>query len=452
MNITVEQQPECTATLRAEIPADTVSKERKGIVKAFSSQAKIPGFRPGKIPTKVIEKRFANDIKQELESRLINDACTEALKQNEDLRVLHFKNPESISLNDDGSFSFTMSLVLAPTFELPEYKGIEVKLPSADATDEEVQRELDGVLERYADYKDVTDRNLQSGDIAVIDFTSTLEGKPLEEALGKPVGILAGKEDYWVKLQDDAFLPGFSEQLEGAAIDESREITCAVGDDFPLEDLRGKDLVLSVTVKGIKEQELPELNDTFVSETLQFGEGKTVDDLKSLISEQITQQKTKQNNESKVNQIVEHLIAQVDFELPQELVDAEAQGAADDMVARGAQAGLSDEEIEAQQADIIATAQIQARNNLKTNFLLQDIAEAEKIEVSDQDLIQRIAAMAQQAKKPVKKYIRELQKSGQINSIRNSILIGKAIDFLVDNANITTEGAESEETAETTED
>jgi len=451
MNITVEQQPECTATLRAEIPADLVSKERKGIVKAFGAQAKIPGFRPGKIPVKVIEKRFGNDIKQELESRLINDACTEALKQNEDLKVLHFKNPESITLNDDGSFTFTMPLVLAPTFELPEYKGIEVKLPSADATDEELQRELDGVLERYADYKDVTDRSLESSDIAVIDFTSTLEGQPLEEALGKPAGILGGKEDYWVKLQDDAFLPGFSEQLEGAALDESREITCAVGDDFPLEDLRGKDLVLSVTVKGIKVQELPELNDEFVAETLQFGEDKTVDDLKSLISEQITQQKTQQINESKVNQIVEQLIERVDFDLPQELIDAEAQGAADDMVARGAEAGLSDEEIQAQQADIIATSQVQARNNLKTNFLLQDIAEAEKIEVTDQDLIERIGAMAQQAKKPVKKYIREIQKSGQINSIRNSILIGKAIDFLVDNANISEVEADSD-TAETTED
>jgi len=451
MNITVEQQPECTATLRAEIPADLVSKERKDIVKAFGAQAKIPGFRPGKIPTKIIEKRFGNDIKQELESRLINNACTEALKQNEDLKVLHFKTPESIDFTDDGSLTFTMPLILAPTFELPEYKGIEVKLPSADATDEEVQRELDGVLERYADYKDVTDRALQSGDIAVIDFTSTLEGKPLEEAIGKPAGILGGKEDYWVKLQDDAFLPGFSEQLEGAAIDESREVTCAVGDDFPLEDLQGKDLVLSVTVKGIKQQELPELNDEFVSKTLQFGEDKTVDDLKTLISEQITQQKTQQINESKVNQIVEQLIERVDFELPQELIDSETQGAADDIVSRGAQAGLSDEEIAAQQGDIIATAQVQARNNLKTNFILQDIAEAEKIEVTDQDLIQRIAAMAQQAKKPVKKYIREIQKSGQINSIRNSILIGKAIDFLVEEANISEVDADSE-TAETTED
>lgn len=444
MNITVEKQAECTATLNAEIPADRVSKERKSIVKTYQTQAKLPGFRPGKTPNKIIEKRFADAIREELESRLINEACSGALKQDETLKVLQFKNPESINHNDDGSLSVTMPLILAPTFELPEYKGIEVKLPSGDATEEEIQRELDGVLERYADYKDIEDRPLQSDDIAVIDFTSTLEGKPLEEALGKPAGILAGKEDYWVKLQDDAFLPGFSQQLEGTAVGEDREVTCAVGDDFPLEDLRGKDLVFAVSVKGIKEQNLPELDDAFVADTLQFGEGKTVDDLKQLISEQIGQQKAQQINENKVNQIVEQLIERVDFELPEELVAAEAQGSADDMVARGAQAGLSDEEIEAQQADIIATAQIQARNNLKTNFILQEIASAEEIKVEEAELIQRINAMAKQAKKPVKSYARELQRSGRIESLQNSILVGKAIDFLVENADISEIEVETE--------
>lgn len=445
MNITVEKQPECTATLRAEIPADRVSQERKSIVKAYGAQAKIPGFRPGKTPVSVIEKRFADAIKEELESRLINEACSGAMKQDEDLKVLHFKNPESIDHNDDGTFTFTMPLILAPSFELPEYKGIEVKLPSADATDEELQRELDGVLERYAEYNDIENRALQSGDIAVIDFTSTLEGKPLEEALGKPAGILGGKEDYWVRLQDDAFLPGFSEQLEGAAKDEAREVTCAVGDDFPLEELQGKDLVFAVTIKDIKEQDLPELDDAFVADTLQFGEGKTVDDLKELITEQIAQQKAQQNNENKVNQIVEQLIERVDFELPQELVTAEAQGSADDMVARGAQAGLSDEDIEAQQADIVATAQVQARNNLKTNFILQEIAQAEDINVSETEMAQRITAMAKQEKKAVKTYARELQKSGRISSIQNSMLIGKAIDFLVENAKIEETEAETAE-------
>ena len=190
MNITVDKQPECTATLRAEIPAEKVQSERKSIVKAFGAQAKIPGFRPGKTPVSVIEKRFADDIKAELESRLISAACSEAMQKDSELKVLNFKNPEAVEFADGGDFSFTMPLILAPEFEIPEYKDIEISVASADATDEELQREIDGLLERYADYSDIEDRALATDDIAVIDFTSTLDGKPLEEAIGKPVGCL----------------------------------------------------------------------------------------------------------------------------------------------------------------------------------------------------------------------------------------------------------------------
>ena len=449
MNITVDKQPECTATLRAEIPAEKVQTERKSIVKAFGSQAKIPGFRPGKTPISVIEKRFANDIKQELESRLISEACSEAMKKDEELKVLNFKTPETLTHAEDGSFSFVMPIILAPSFELPDYKGLEVKIAPADATDDEVQRELDGVTERYADYSNIEGRPLQSNDIAVIDFTSTLDGKPLEEALGKPAGMLSGKDDYWLQIKDDAFLPGFAKQIEGASAGDKREVKCTVGDDFPMEDLHGKELVFDVAIKEIKEQKLPELDDAFVAETLQLGEGKTLDDLKGLISEQITQQKKQQAEESKVNQIVEALLAKVDFPLPEEMVAAEAQGSADDMVARGAQAGLSDEEIAAQQAAIIANAQVQARNNLKTNFILQEIAREENIEVSDAETMQRISAMAQQQKKSPKLLIKELQKSGRISSLKNSILIGKAIDFLVDNAKVEETEAQADDNTKT---
>jgi len=237
-------------------------------------------------------------------------------------------------------------------------------------------------------------------------------------------------------LKDDSFLPGFAKQLEGAAKDETREVTSSVGDDFPLTDLHGKDILFTVTVKGIKEQTLPEMNDAFVADTLQFGKDKTVDDLKELISEQITMQKKKQSEENKVNQIVETLLARVDFALPEELVAQEAQGSADDMVARGAQAGMSDEDIASQQADIISSAQVQAKNNLKTNFILQEIAHAEKIAVTDNEVAQRVAGMAQQEKKSPKALMAEMQKSGRISSLRNSILIGKAIDFLVDSAKV----------------
>ncbi len=440
MNITVDTLSDCLATLHAEIPADKVQTERKNIVKAYSAQAKIPGFRPGKTPTSVVEKRFADDIKQELESRLINAACDEALKQDENLRVLNFKAPEKASVEDNGSFKLVMPLILAPTFDIPDYKNLEVTIEPVAATEEEVAREVDGLLQRYADYKDIEDRPLQADDICVMDFTSTVDG----EALDDSKGVLAGKEDYWIQLKDEAFLPGFHEQLLGAATGDTREVKCALNDEFPVEDLQGKEIVFSVTVKQIKEQDLPAFDDKFVADVLQFGEGKTVADVKELIEEQIQQQKTQKNNEEKVNQIVENLLGKVDFTLPQELIDGEAQNNLDQMVQRAAQQGITDEQLLSQEKEMAENSQIQARNNLKTNFILQEIAHEEKIAVTDQEVIERIGQIAQQQKKKPKAMIQELQKEGRIPSLRNSILIGKAIDFLVESAKVTEVAAKAE--------
>ena len=433
MNITVDTLPDCIATLHAEIPADQVQTERKKIVKAYGAQAKIPGFRPGKTPTSVIEKRFADDIKQELESRLINDACDEALKQNQDLRVLNFKAPETATVEENGTFKLVMPIILAPTFELPEYKDLEVTIQSTEATEEDMQREIDGLLQRYADYKEIKDRSLQSDDICVMDFTSTIDGKTLDASKG----ILAGKEDYWIQLKDEAFLPGFHEQLIGASTGDTCKVTCTLDAEFPVEDIQNKEIVFTVTIKTIKEQELPDFDDKFVAETLQFGDDKTIDDVKDLIKEQIQQQKTQKNNEEKVNQIVENLLGKVDFVLPQELVDGEAQSSLTQMAQRATQQGITDEQMIAQESEMIENAQAQARNNLKTNFILQDIAHEEKITVTDNEVIQRIGQIAQQQKKQPKAMINELQKEGRIPSLRNSILIGKAIHFLVDSAKVT---------------
>jgi trigger factor len=197
--------------------------------------------------------------------------------------------------------------------------------------------------------------------------------------------------------------------------------------------VRGREVVFTVTLNEIKQQTLPEANDEFAAKVLP---GKSLEDIKGLIREQMTEQATREAEEAKVSQIVAHLNAQIDFELPDELVGAETQGTADSMVERGVNAGMSEEDISTQQNEIFAAAGQQARTNLKTNFILQEIARVESITVSDQDMLQRVAAMASQRRQPIQKLIKELQAEGKISGIRSSVLIGKVIDFLVENANV----------------
>ena len=136
MNIRLEKKEKCLATLNIEVPAETVADERAKVIKAFVTQARIPGFRPGKAPKAVIEKAHGEDISQEVESRLIQKSFQEALKENEDLKVLNVKNPENVTHQPDGSFTFDAELITSPEFSLPEYKGLAIDVPKMDVTDE----------------------------------------------------------------------------------------------------------------------------------------------------------------------------------------------------------------------------------------------------------------------------------------------------------------------------
>lgn len=441
MNIVVEKLPKCIANLRVEIPSEKITGERNRILNGYTTHARIPGFRPGKAPRAVVEKRFQREITEELESTLVREAYDEAMRR-DSLKVLDFGTPEQLTFQPDGTLTFHATLTLAPEVTLPEYKGILVHVPSADVKEEEVDRQIDSIRERFSDFKDIAGRPAAKGDIAVIDFTTTLDGKSVQETVGKSVGYLDGREGFWLKLDGSALLPGFADAAEGMNPGESREIKLTVPTDFPIAELREREITFSATLKELKEQVLPEANDEFAA---RVAPGKTLADLRNLIRERIDHETRGKIDDMKVNQIVAYLDSHVDTELPDALVTAETQSQADAMVEQGLKAGMSEEEIQAQQAGLFGAAREQARTNIKTNFILQEIARAEKLTVTDQELIRHLAAAAQSRKQPVKKFIKELQKTDRIPGIRNSILSGKTIDFLVEHA--TVEQITQEETA-----
>lgn len=433
MNITIERQEKCLATLRVEIPSATVSAEKSKILAQYAKDAKIPGFRPGKAPLAVIEKRYQKDITEEVEYRLINQSLQESLKK-EAIKVLDFGNPDKTLYTAEGGFQFETVITLAPDITLPEYKGIAVTVPTNEVSDEDVTTQLDDLRQRFSEYNTVEGRGVALGDFAIIDFTSTLDGKPLEEALGRPAGYLAGREGFWVKMQDDAFIPGFAAQLVGLSVGESKEVTITIPDDFPIEELRGKELVFHVTLKEVKTQVLPELNDEFAAKLM--GPEKTMDDLRQTIAEGMKSNKQKEIDDMKINQLIAHFDQVVEFEIPESLLQAETQNQADALVRSAAESGMSNDEITSQTEALLDTAAAQAKTNIKTNFILQEIAEKENISVSDQELVQHLIAIASRRKEDPSKFIKDLQKGGQLPGIRNSLLINKALDFLLEHASV----------------
>jgi trigger factor len=214
---------------------------------------------------------------------------------------------------------------------------------------------------------------------------------------------------------------------------DSREIKITLPEDFPVADLQNREMVFSVKLGELKEAELPALDDELASK---LAPGKTLAEITEIIRENMGHERKRRIDDMKVNQIVAQLNSQLDFELPDELVNQETQSQADAMVSRGVQAGMSEEEISSQQAEIFASAGQQAITNLRTNFVLQEIARAEGIAVSDVEMVNHLARVAQSRKIAPKKLIKDMQKAGRLPSVRSSILIGKAIDFLVQQANV----------------
>jgi len=432
MNIVVEKQPKCVATLRVEIPAEQVNGKRNQILRTYSSKSRIPGFRPGKAPQAIIEKRYGKDIADELQGNLINEAYDEALKQ-ESLKVLDFGVPEAITQHPDGSFSFQATLMLAPEVQVPEYKGLAVTVPPAAVPEEEFTQQLESLRERFADFQPIEDRPAAMGDFAVLDYSSTVNGQPTEEFLGKPAGFLASREGFWLRLDEQSFLPGFAAQVVDMNPGETRDIRLSLPDEFPVAELRNCEMFVNTTLKELKRSILPDLDDALAE---RLAHGKTIEELKSLIRENMQTERQRKINDMKVNQIVAHFNAQVAFELPEELITQETQTQADSMVERGIRAGMTEEEVQSQQAEIFATAQQQAVSNLRTNFILQEIARAENITVDDKELVSHLVQIAASRKVAPKKFIKDMQRAGRISSIRQSIMIGKAIDFLVEHANV----------------
>ncbi|MGB5560250.1 MAG: trigger factor, partial [Paracoccaceae bacterium] len=357
MNIVVEKQPNCVATLRVEIPADKVKGQRDQIVRGYSSKARVPGFRPGKAPRAIIEKRFDKEISEELNEALFNEAFDEAMKQEETLKVLDFGMPQDLTTQPDGGISFVSILTLAPEFTLPEYKGVSVTVPPLDVPDEDVQAQLTALQERFADFKDIEGRPAAMADYAVLDYTSSVDGKPTEEFLGKSAGFLTGREGFWVRLDEKAFLPGFAAQLVDMNAGDSKEITITLPEDFPVADLQNREIVFSTTLKELKEAILPALDDELATK---LAPGKTIADITEIIRENMQQERKRKIDDMKVNQIVAHINSLVDFELPEELVNQETQSQADALVQRGVQSGMTEDEIASQQAEIFASAGNQA--------------------------------------------------------------------------------------------
>jgi trigger factor len=432
MKVEVEKQSGSVSTLQIELPPEEVSKEWDAIANSFARFAKIPGYRPGKAPRAVIEKRFRKEIQDELTKKLVSKSYHEAIEQ-EQLRVASLANIEDVQLGEDKSMRFRATVVTAPEFELPEYKNIPVQLPETNVSESEVDIAIERLRDQSADFVDVPERGLEMGDFAVIDFEGSTDGKPISEIAPQASKNLHGGKKFWLHLASDNFLPKFCEQMVGQKPSETRTVTVDFAVDFPVKELAGKQANYDVTVREIKQKVLPALDDAFAAKLIP---GKTFADLRQILEHDLGHEKEHERERAKEGQVVKYLHERIQLELPPPLLKSETRRILADLVQRNRERGVPDEMLKDKEKELIETAAGLAAHRLKTNFILHRIAERENIQVSRDDINARLREEAARYNVPMEKMRKELQEHDGLDGFAEQILLGKTLDFLKANVSV----------------
>ncbi len=432
MNIEIVRKPGCEVEVKATIPGETVDAEWERILGEFCQHARMPGFRPGKAPRNVVERRYRKAIHEELTRELVGRGLRAAIKDN-NLEVLRLAKVDDVVIAEDKSMTFSTTMVTAPQFDLPEYKGLTLPVPPDTVHDEEVDEALDNLRGQFAEYPEVEGRPLALEDYAVLDYSATCGGRPLEETAPEAAKFFGENKDFWLRVVENAFLPGFVEAILGMEVGGTRQFDISIADDFPRQDLRGLSLQYKVTLKGIRTQVLPELNDEFAAKV---GKDLTLDDLRREVREDLQREKKRRQERVASRAAIDQITSRVEFDLPGALVKEETRRLLEDMVEENRRRGVSDDELASHKDELVAGAERAARANLKTRFILLKIAEAEKIEATDGDLEKRILFMAYRWRMKPQQVRKELEKNDAIPGIKEEILVGKALDFVVSQSNL----------------
>ena len=433
MQVKLKKQAQCLAEASIKIPNKEAREYQQKIIKKYQDGVNLQGFRKGKAPKEIVEKKYQKQIKEDLKSTLLNQGITEAVKTHK-LRVLQCEVQE-IKADSKENYEIKAIFILSPKFTLPKYKEIEISIKKEAIGEQEIEKELQLLREKSAESKEIKNRPLQKGDLALISYTTKYKNKPLQEAFNKTIGIkhLASKEDFWLKIDKNSFLPDFCLQLEGMNINEKKKFNFKLPKDFSIKELSQKEIQFSVSLKELKELQLPELNDEFANK---FLPNKTLKELKELISESLKQQQKQQAKEEKNQQIFRYLDEKSKFDLPEKLVQEETQRIIQSTLEQNKARGINEEDLEKIKQQIATTAKQQATANLKIEFILQEIAQKEKIQITEIEFQENIKTMAQMRKSTPEKIMKEMEKNKQIQNIRYSMNKGKIIDFLIDNAKL----------------
>ena len=432
---------ECEREISIEIPSDVVSGELDSFVARYQKMARVPGFRRGKTPAGLVRRRFADELKQEVVESLVPKFFREEV-QKQGFSPISQPRITDFHFEDGEPLRFKAVFEIMPTIELSPYDDLRAERGDTRVSEEEVEKELQSLRENQASYSSVgEDRGLQDGDFAQASFTGTPvekqssglvdpAGNPInssEEA--KPTGAQpVHMDDILIDIGGTNTVKEFSENLRGAKAGEERTFAIAYPEDAQDKRLAGKTLEYKVQIKGIKQKQVPELNDEFAKE---LGEFKSVDELRTRIREQIEAQKKHEIEHAAKDKLVEELVRRNQFPIPESLVEQQVTSRLERGFLALAAQGMRAEDRRKMDIGRLRSAQRDAATReVKASLILEKIAEKENIQASDAELDTEVERFAAQSRQPVEAVRKKLTDDGALERIRERIRNEKTLDFI----------------------
>ena len=425
MSLQVEKLEKNMAKLTIEVGAEELEKAIQSAYQKQKSKISIPGFRKGKVPRQIIEKMYGKEIfYEDAVNELIPDAYEKALDECEE-DIVSSPQIDVTQIEAGKPFIFTATVALKPEVKLGKYKGVKVDKADISVTDDEINEVVERERDNNARNIVVEDRPVKDGDMTLIDFEGFVDGVAFEGGKG---------EDYPLTIGSGAFIPGFEEQLVGAELGKEVEVNVTFPEDYHSDDLKGKAAVFKCTVKEIKEKELPDVDDEFASEVSEFD---TLAEYKESIKKDLEEKKAKEAKDAKEEAAIDAIIEASEMDIPDAMIETQQKQMVDEFAQRISMQGLSMEQYlqftGTNYNQMVEQVKPQAEKRIKSRLVLEAVAAAEKLEVTDEEYDKEIEVMAEAYQMDVDK-VKEMLGEREAKNIRKDLLVRKAADFVVENA------------------
>ena len=425
MSVQVEKLEKNMAKLTIEVPA---AEFEAAIQEAYLKNKKrisLPGFRKGKVPRMMIEKMYGEGFFYEDAANAVIPKAYEKAAMESEIEIVSRPeiNVEQIGKGKD--FIFTATVAVKPEVTLGQYKGLEYDEKPVEVTDEDLEQELKKVQEQNARTITVEDRAIANGDIAVIDFTGSVDGEEFEGGKG---------EDYELVIGSHSFVDTFEDQLIGKNTGDEVEVNVTFPEDYQAADLAGKPALFKVVIKAIKTKEIPEIDDEFASDVSDFD---TLDEYKEDLKKTILEKKEKTAKTAKENALVDKVIENAQMDIPEPMIELEVRQMADEFAQRMQMQGLSMEQYMQYTGltseKLLEEMKPNAEKKIKTRLVLEAVVDAEKIEVSAEELEAEYKKLADMYQMEVDK-VKEIMGTAGEENMKKDIAVQKAVDVIADSA------------------